>query len=864
MDTFGEWLQQQRKLRRLTLVEFADRVGCSVSMLRKIEYGERRPSTQIAELIANALEIRSAEHETFVRVARGELRVERISHLPNLTQIPNISLAQSTATSRNNLPVLPTPLIGRIHELNELGRFLRDPQCRLLTLVGPGGIGKTRLAIESASRMQNKFEDGVYFVPLAPVNSSRFLVPVMADSVSFTFQSANPVDPKAQLFSYLKEKHMLLLIDNIEHLLREPDIELFPELLAMAPKMKLLFTSREPLNLQAEWVFEVQGLPVPKDPQTKSIIQGTSIELFIQRARRAHAGFSAETDDLSAIAHICQLVDGMPLGIELAAAWVRTLSCDEIAREIERGLGFLSVSARDIPARHRSIQAVFDHSWKLLTEEEQQVLIRLSAFHGGFRREAAELVAGATLAVLSSLVTKSLVRRSGAGRYDLHELIRQYAAEQFAGRQEEQAATQARHGSYYLAFFSGADERLRSSGLREALFELTAEMDNFRAAWDWAISHGEFALIEQTARMAFILYDTLGWFQEGLDTLGRAVDALEMADGQSPPDRTDRIALGHILATRAWLAYRLSHNEQAEAMLERSLEILRPLNEPRVLVESLAYLGIVMEANGNYARALELYSEGLEMATAIGDRWYAALCNTQHTALAGIKHGLVKPDITHERLQSIVADWRLIGDPSLIAHALNYLSQSALRLRRYDEARAALEENVALDSSIDFGAGLGLAYRGLGIVAQAQGQHQQAMVMFRKSLDIYTELGVSLGVARVLADMGGSILALGNDAEAGRIWREALHIATDIHATPLALEALAGFASLQTKQGDREHALELLWIVLNHPASYRETKNRASALRAELEAQLTSSQCEAIQTHAGEKTFEAVVDDLLK
>ena len=250
----------------------------------------------------------------------------------------------------------------------------------------------------------------------------------------------------------------------------------------------------------------------------------------------------------------------MPLGIELAAAWVRTLSCDEIAREIERGLDFLSVSTRDLPARHRSMRAVFDHSWKLLTEEEQGVLLRLSVFRGGFRREAAEQVADATLSVLSTLVTKSLIRRSGAGRYDLHELIRQFAAEHFAERPEEQTATQARHGSYYLTYFSQADGRLRSSAQRETLAELTAEMDNFRAAWDWAVTHGEFALIEQTMRTFAMLYDTRGWLQEGLDTLGRAVNALETAHGQSPPDRTNQVALGHLLTARACACIPTGHN----------------------------------------------------------------------------------------------------------------------------------------------------------------------------------------------------------------------------------------------------------------------------------------------------------------
>jgi tetratricopeptide (TPR) repeat protein len=342
------------------------------------------------------------------------------------------------------------------------------------------------------------------------------------------------------------------------------------------------------------------------------------------------------------------------------------------------------------------------------------------------------------------------------------------------------------------------------------------------------------------------------------------VDALELAHGPSPPDKADQVALGHLLATRSWFTYRLAHYEQARAMLERSLEILRLLNEPHVLVEALTYLGIVMELTGNYTRALELYSEGLEVATAIGDRWFAAFCLTLRTALVGITHVMVNPEITHERLQSVVADWRLIGDPGSIALTLDFLSRSALRLGRYDEARAALEENIALNRSIGFGWGLGSAYRALGIVEQAQGRHQQAVDMFRKSLDTFTELGGSWWVARVLAEMGGSMLALGKDTEAERVWRESLHIATDIRATPVALEALAGFASLRSKQGDREHALELLLMVLNHPASFQETKDRVSALRAELEAQLTSQQVQAAQLRVHAKTFEAIVDEVLK
>ncbi len=860
--TFGEWLRQSRDELRLTREAFARRVGCSVSALRKIEDGERRPSSQIADLMANSLNIPPADRTMFVKVARGELSVQRLPSLSKRNDGSNVS--RTSASPQINLPVLPTPLIGRQREIEQLTQLLRDPQCRLLTLVGPGGIGKTRLAIETASQVQEIFANSVYFVPLASANSTRFIVPVIADAIGFAFQSANPADPKIQLFSYLKEKQVLLLIDNLEHLLSEPGIEVLAELLANAPQVKLLATSRESLGLQGEWVFEVLGLPVPESIYAEGSTQNTSVELFLQRARRAHVGFNATPEDYSAIVRICRLVDGMPLAIELAAAWVRTLAFDEIGREIERGLDFLSVSTRDLPARHRSMRAVFDQSWKLLPEEEQTVLLRLSVFRGGFQREAAEAVAGATLSVLSTLVTKSLIRRSGAGRYDLHELIRQFSAEQFTERPEEQTASQASHGSYYLTFFGQADGRLRSSAQIEALAELTVEMDNFRAAWDWAVTHGEFALVEQTLRTFTLLYDTRGWVQEGLDTLGRAVNALEIAHEQSSPDRTDRVALGHILAGRSFLASRLGKYEQAQTMLERSMEILRPLNEPRVLVEAITFLGSVMGVTGNYVRALELYSEGLEMATAIDDRWFASLCTFGLIDLVGITQTIVEPEITRERLQSAMADWRSIGDPRFIAIGLRILSQSAITLGRYDEARAALEESAALSSSVGDRWGLGSAYRGLGAVAQAQGKHQQALVMFRKGIDIFTELGGHFYVAQGLAEMGRSIVALGNEAEAGRVWRESLRIAAETHGIPVALEALAGLASLQAKQGDMEYALELLLIVLDHLAGIQETRDRAAQLRTELEAQLPSQQVKAIQERAQAKTFEAAVDEVLK
>ena len=470
-------------------------------------------------------------------------------------------------------------------------------------------------------------------------------------------------------------------------------------------------------------------------------------------------------------------------------------------------------------------------------------------------------MADATLSVLSALVTKSLIRRSGAGRYDLHELIRHFATEQFAERPREQSATRALHGSYYLTSFAQADGRLRSSAQQAALAELTAEMDNFRAAWDWGITHGEFALIERTLRTFAMLYDTRGWYQEGRDTLGRAVTALEIAFEQSPLDRTNQVALGHILTTRSLLTYRLGQFEQAQAMLERSLVILRPLNDPRLLVEPMAFLGTVMTLTGDYARAAELFGEGRKQVVAVGDQWFAAICLSLQGSVA-MHAG--QYEVAHEQLQSAVAEWRVIGDPRFTAFGLNFLGQIALTLGRYAVARAALEESVALNLSVGARWNLGHAYEGLGAVARAQGKHQEAVDMFRKCVDTFTEPGGRYYAAHGLAEMGRSLFALGNDAAAGRTWYESLRTATEIHGTPVALYALIGLASLLAKRGDVEHALEMTLIISNHPASSHDTRDRAARLRLKLEAQLTRPQAEAVLARAQAKTFAAVVDEVLK
>jgi transcriptional regulator with XRE-family HTH domain len=384
---FGEWLKTRRKSLDLTQTELAERAGCSISALRKIESGERRPSKQLARLLAKSLDNPIEDLGIFVRVARGELNLERLSS-PLSSPILDSRSSPQPLTPAINLPVMPTPLIGREPELAGLGNLMDDPQCRLLTLVGPGGIGKTHLALEVACRHQDLFPERACFVSLASLSSPTYLVPAIADALGFSFQGQ--VEPRLQLNNYLRSKEMLLVLDNAEHLL--DGVDLFVELLEDAPGVKLLVTSRERLNLQGEWVFEIQGLPVPISLKDAHAEEYSSVGLFVESARRAKVSFEVRAEEWPDVVRICQMVEGMPLGVELAAAWVPVLTCNEIAQEIESSLDFLTTSMRDVPRRQRSLRATFNHSWRLLSADERDLLSRLAIFQGGFQRETAEQV----------------------------------------------------------------------------------------------------------------------------------------------------------------------------------------------------------------------------------------------------------------------------------------------------------------------------------------------------------------------------------------------------------------------------------------------------------------------------------------
>jgi predicted ATPase/transcriptional regulator with XRE-family HTH domain len=862
--SFGLWLRQRRKELDLTREVLAGCVGCSVSTLRKLEDDERRPSRQMAELLAGCLEIAPENRAAFLKIARAELSIDQLQNVKTLN-VGRLKVDPSLAAfAPPRLPVSPTPLIGREHELATIAGLLQNSQCRLLTLTGPGGIGKSRLAMAVASAEQANFEHGVCFAALAALNTAEFIIPAIADAIGFTFYG--PMEPQVQLLSYLREKQVLLVLDNFEHLLAPAQEglsgQLFHDLLHQAPAIKLLVTSRERLNLQGEWVFEVQGLPVPPPGQKDNWESYSAVALFLRSARRTQLDFEVKAGEWPFIMRICQLLEGMPLGIELAASWVRLLSCQEIAQQIEHDLDFLATSLRDAPERHRSLRAAFDHSWKLLLAEEQRVMEQLSVFQGGFRREAAEQVAGASLLLLSALADKSLLRRAGNGRYDLHELMRQYAQANLHKNPTELAAVQDRHSAYYMDFIQQREERLKGPRQAEALAELTAEIDNIRLGWRRAVGHQQEAINHKVLKTLWYFYEIRGWFHEAEAAFGWAVAELEQIKEADRQTEAAQIKLREFIrALHGWFCLRLGQQEKSRVLLQHSLAQLRALEAQVELAHMLHHIGVLEWSIGNYQQARVLFQEELALCTQNNDLWGAAL---SHGNLGLVAQMLGEYEEARERMQQAIAIYRALGDKRMVAIGLNFLGGVEAMVGDYTQAYTLLRESLTLNTALGERWSYAMTLNQLGLAAQAQGEYAEAQYLFQECIALFRNMGEKWwSMTRALNNLGNTTCALGDYAAARDYFVESFRTAIESQLIPHALDALVGLAEVQAHEGAGESALELLWHVLRHPASTQEAKARAERLQADLKINFTPPQIETLQEQGQGVTFEMLVEKIL-
>ena len=510
-----------------------------------------------------------------------------------------------------NLPAEATPFVGRETELTAIVDLLEHGSCRLLTLVGPGGIGKTRLAQAAARHVSAHYSDGSAFVALAAVDKAPRMVPAVTGALGLSFYDQR--EPQEQLSGYLQDKELLLVLDNLEQL---PDAaDLIADLLEACPRLKLVVTSRQRLNLTQEWLFRVTGMRLTASTGSTAV-EGDAAQFFLRCARRVRHDFVLGQSDRADVVNICQLVGGAPLGIELAAGWLEMLTCKEIASTMAvEGLDFLMSTLHDVPARHRSMRDVFEHSWRFLDTAERTAFAGLSVFRTGFTRPAAEVVTGIDSRHLRSLMEKSLVTRTPGGRFELHELARQYAAERLSESGEREAAVRSSHCAHFSSFLNRREQALRGGAQETALGEIDQELDNVRGAWEWAVTRADLEALDSAAGGLRTYYQTRGLFREGEEAFRQAATAF-MQESQ---------VSGRLTLYQALFTYWLGKHAEARDIAQRSLATLqRHAAAPGILANANFLLGLVQRDLGELDIAGQRFTEALALARQAGEQYFEA------------------------------------------------------------------------------------------------------------------------------------------------------------------------------------------------------------------------------------------------
>jgi predicted ATPase/DNA-binding CsgD family transcriptional regulator len=547
----------------------------------------------------------------------------------------------------HNLPVSSLPFVGRQQELERINQLLADPACRLLTLVGPGGCGKTRLAQKAGAMQLKDFVHGVYFVSLAPLENSETILPTIASAIGFKYYSGKD-EPRQQLLNYLREKSMLLILDNFEHLL--DGVDLATEILQSSPKIKIIATSRARLNVLEEQLYPVSGLNLPDSvTEIQKAECYSAISLFRECARRVSPEFELTADNLEFVIRICRAVQGFPLGILLATGWLEMLTPPEIAAAIERDFSFLEADLSDLPERQRSMRAVFHQSWKILTEREREIFSAFSVFRGGFTAEAAHAVAGATLRDLMGLVNKSLIQRTPSGRYNLHELVRQYGEQKLLEAGKENAICQ-RHLEYYFSLTEQSLGQPIDWIQKHWLPRIDTENGNLRAALGWCLDSGNAVTGLCLASHLGYFWSQSGHIREGREWLEQFLarapqPTQERASGlqylgsfiynmgnyaSAFPMLNESLALFEALGNLAgvadttlrlgWLHFALGNYAQSRQLMERSLKLYQDLNKPEDIAYAIEFLGDLACAEGDYVRARELLEQSATLQRGLEDK----------------------------------------------------------------------------------------------------------------------------------------------------------------------------------------------------------------------------------------------------
>ncbi len=772
---FEEWLLIERERLRLlalqALQRLVEQLAAQDDLPRALAYARQllamepwreESHRQLMRLLARDGQRSAAlaQYERCRRLLREELGVEPAAET---TALYHRLRAGKPPPARPRLPAPLTPFIGRRRELEALTAMLTDPRCRLITLVGLGGIGKSRLALEAASRLP--YES--HYIELNELEEGERLPVALAQALGLPLLGVD--DPLAALRAFLRRRPRLLILDGFEQLVDEAP--LLHDLLSAAPALRLLVTSRRRLGVRGEWLYEVQGLPPDE-----------AARLFRQTAQRLHRSLPPEAEE-RAIERICHLVDGHPLALEMAAAWTRLLPPARIAEEIAARLDFLGSAQRDRPARHRTIRAVLEESWQQLPPEAQRTLARLSTFRGPFRHREALRVAESNSLQLAALIDGALLQRLPDGRYRLHSLVRRYAAERLGEHPEEAAQAAARHACAYAAPLQRYREDRSVEGRSAMLRWLLEEGENVRAAWVWAAQHARLDVLETMEEALTDAHHLTANFREGERLFREALAALPSAG-----DARLEALRWKLRSHRAAFAAYLGRFEEAQAELVPILDHFLRYGQHAEAAQARFFLAEIARFRGEAEQARQRYAASLEAYRRLGDRIAEGFC-LNGMGLAAVAMG--KPEAARRELEASLAIFCRIHHTMGEAIAGANLAALLLALDEREAAREALERSAALFHRLGHRWGEATCLRHRGDLARREGDRAQAESDYRRALHLLEEIGQRQGMLLLLLRLGELHAEGGRREDARRDFEQAVRLAAELGDRERRLQAEA-------------------------------------------------------------------------